>query len=154
MATVAHTPVGRGFTDSLYFYHHANNYYDCGVELESTGEINACLNNFADLSEANRTMDAPRGFTPLAALRSQAAAKGDDELAYVENILRERAVRRIEEHEPSVAPLLLFYSFHLVHTPMQVPSRYLRLADERVEAAGGGYVCVWMCVCMCACMYV
>ena len=39
MATREHTPLGRGFEDSLFFYHHANNYYDCGVELEATGEV-------------------------------------------------------------------------------------------------------------------
>ena len=143
MARVTHTPIGRGFQDSLYFYHHANNYYDCGVELEATGEINVCLNNFVDLAMANATMASPRGYTPLASLRAQAASTGDDELAYIENILRERAVRRIRDHNASEAPLLLFYSAHLVHTPMQVPSRYLRMADARVEAAGGEW-----CVCV------
>ena len=39
MATHEHTPVGRGYEDAFFFYHHANNYYDCGVELEATGEV-------------------------------------------------------------------------------------------------------------------
>ena len=38
MATPQHTPLGRGYEDSLFFYHHANNYYSSGVELEATGE--------------------------------------------------------------------------------------------------------------------
>jgi arylsulfatase B len=39
MATPEHTPLGRGYEDSLFFYHHANNYYSSGVELEATGEV-------------------------------------------------------------------------------------------------------------------
>lgn len=34
-------------------------------------------------------------------------------------------------------PLFLFYSFHLLHTPMQVPFRYLEEVDALVKAAGG-----------------
>ena len=34
MATPEHQPLGRGFEDSLYFFHHSNNQYSCGVELE------------------------------------------------------------------------------------------------------------------------
>ena len=133
MATTAHTPIGRGFEDSLYFYHHANNYYDYGVELEATGEINVCLNHFTDISEANATIGGPRGYS----LPPEVASSGGDEVTYIENLFRARALRRIEEHDPAAAPLFLFYSFHLLHTPMQVPFRYLQLADARVDAAGG-----------------
>lgn len=136
MATVDHTPPGRGFQDSLYFYHHANNYYDCGVELEATGEINVCLNHFTDLSESNAS-GVPTGYAGLAALRAEAASRGDDEASYVENLFRARALRTIAAHDPSESPLFLFHSFHLLHTPMQVPFRYLELADARVAGAGG-----------------
>ena len=134
MATPAHTPLGRGFEDSLFFYHHANNYYDCGVELEATGEINVCLNRFTDLSEANATHRG--GYTRLAELQATAAATGDDEIAYVENLFRARALRTIDQHDIN-SPLFLYYAFHLVHTPMQVPFRYLETVDRLVEAAGG-----------------
>ena len=138
MATPEHTPLGRGFEDSLFFYHHANNYYDCGVELEATGELNVCLNRFTDLSEANATHRG--GYTRLAELQATAAATGDDEVAYVENLFRARALRTIDQHDISSgtdSPLFLYYAFHLVHTPMQVPFRYLETLDRLVEAAGG-----------------
>ena len=139
MATPAHTPYGRGYDDALYFYHHAQNYYDAGVELEATGEVNACLNRFADLSVANATRRG--GYGPeLAELRARARASGDDELAYVEDVFRKRALRAIAAHDTTSArapPLFLFYSFHLLHTPLQVPQRYVRAADARVAAAGG-----------------
>ena len=135
MATPEHTPLGRGYEDSLFFYHHANNYYSSGVELEATGEVNICLNRFVDLSEANATHRG--GYEPLAALQAEAARTGDDEIAYAENLFRARALAAIRAHDPKVAPLLLQYSFHLLHTPMQVPQRYLEMVDSRVERAGG-----------------
>merc|ERR1719174_2186675 len=43
------------------------------------------------------------------------------------------------EHDISKpdAPLFLFYAFHLLHTPLQVPSSYLELIDKLVAADGG-----------------
>ena len=95
-----------------------------------------CLNAFTDLSEANLTHPG-RGYTELRELQARARATGDDELAYVETLFKDRALRTISEHDPTSQPLFLFYSFHLLHTPMQVPFRYLQEVDARVAAAGG-----------------
>ena len=39
MATPEHTPLGRGYDDALFYFHHAAGYYSSGVELEATGEV-------------------------------------------------------------------------------------------------------------------
>ena len=80
--------------------------------------MNVCLNRFVDLAEANATHRG--GYEPLADLQAEALKTGNDEIAYVENIFRERALAAIKAHDPTEAPLLLSYSFHLLHTPMQV----------------------------------
>ena len=42
----------------------------------------------------------------------------------------------IQKHDVS-SPLFLFYSFHLLHTPLQVPKAWLHKIDDLVKAAGG-----------------
>jgi len=54
---------------------------------------------------------------------------------YEEDIFKSRAVSIIESHNTSI-PLFLFYSFHLMHSPLQVPPQYLKRIDELVAAAG------------------
>ena len=49
MATPQHTPMGRGYSSWLGYYHHANDYYTEGLPLQATGNINVCLNQFTDL---------------------------------------------------------------------------------------------------------
>ena len=43
---------------------------------------------------------------------------------------------QIAEHDPA-HPLFLFYAFHLLHTPLQIPEKYLEKMDAVVAAAGG-----------------
>ena len=49
---------------------------------------------------------------------------------------QERVLDIIQKHDVS-SPLFLFYSFHLLHTPLQVPKAWLHKIDDLVKAAGG-----------------
>ena len=40
----------------------------------------------------------------------------------------------VAQHDPSAAPLFLYYAAHLVHDPLQVPQVYL----DMMSKAGGG----------------
>jgi arylsulfatase B len=145
MATPDHSPEGRGYESALFYWHHANNYYTCGVEFKATAELNVCLNGFADLFETNETYRGGyRGLGALLAASSGGSRSGgvgafgdggDDESGYEELLFRRRGVGLIQRHNAST-PLLLTYAFHLLHTPLQVPRRYVRAADARVAAAG------------------
>ena len=47
---------------------------------------------------------------------------------------------QIAQHDPTpkhAHPLFLFYAFHLLHTPLQIPEKYLEKMDAVVAAAGG-----------------
>lgn len=75
-----------------------------------------------------------------AAAQAAAATSGDQDGAYVEGFFRDHAVAAIANHDASAggsAPLFLSYAAHLVHTPLQVPGRYVHEVDRRVAAAGG-----------------
>eukprot|EP00657_Telonema_sp_P-1_P000336 TRINITY_DN10632_c0_g1_i1.p3 TRINITY_DN10632_c0_g1~~TRINITY_DN10632_c0_g1_i1.p3 ORF type:complete len:102 (+),score=32.72 TRINITY_DN10632_c0_g1_i1:344-649(+) len=55
MATPEHTPQGKGYQEWYGYYSHANQYWTKGMTIQSTGELDTCLNHFTDLSQANRT---------------------------------------------------------------------------------------------------
>ena len=58
------------------------------------------------------------------------------ERVYEEEILRERAVKVVKLHDTK-DPLFLFYSSHLIHTPLQIPRWYhekvTNLTNEKLE---------------------
>merc|ERR1712129_509037 len=57
---------------------------------------------------------------------------------YEEHVFKERALSVIRHHDNSVvdAPLFLFYAFHLLHTPLQVPEAYLHRIDHMLDESG------------------
>ena len=112
MATYEHTPLGRGYQSWIGYYHHANSYWNYGLPFESTGEVNICLNQFTDLSENNT---AGKRFVTNPA-------------TYEEEWFLERSREVIMAHDTS-RPLFLFHSFHIVHTPLQIPTEYLSRFD-------------------------
>jgi len=134
MATPDHTPLGRGYDQFYGYYQHANSYWNKGVGIQSTGEIDLCLNKFVDFSIENSTYRG--GQLDPSAL---SAACDDGELendeCYEERLFTQNTLRILEEHDPA-SPLFLFHSFHLVHTPLDVPKAYIRKAEERLAAAG------------------
>ena len=122
-ATPQHTPFGRGY-DSFYgYFQHANDYWTKGNDLSATGEVNNCLNRFKDFSETG------------AEYRGGVLASCDnktDEKCYEEYMFKEKSLDVIRAHNTS-HPLFLFHSFHLLHTPLQVPDSFLRKIDDIVS---------------------
>ena len=58
-------------------------------------------------------------------------------MAFADTVFKERAIRSIGLHDPTENPLFLMFSFHLLHTPMQVPRTYIDQVDSLVAAKGG-----------------
>lgn len=109
MATPRHTPRGRGYDTFLGYFHHANDYNTCGIPITAVGEVDVCKNKYLDLW----LNDGPA--TKLAGTK------------YEEELFADHSLQAIHEHDPSKQPLFLFHSFHLVHTPLQVPQATLDL---------------------------
>lgn len=137
MATPEHTPQGRGYESWLGYFQHANDYWRKSAGLMSLGEVDNCLGVVTDLFEINSTYRG--GVRDVVSLSS--ACKQDlesDPGCYEEHLFRERAISVIKSHDTSKvdAPLFLFHSFHLMHTPLEVPKVYLEKIDEVVRQAG------------------
>jgi len=158
-ATPEHTPWGRGFENFVGYLQHANDYWQEGIGLTSTGEIDVCMDKFVDFHVYNETFKG--GVTPAIAremgclkdnAHNQSATTGLDpginatgcvnasyclpDSCYEEAMLRTRAVSVIQGHDTS-HPLFLFYTSHLLHTPLQVPDSYLQKVDRLVSEKGG-----------------
>jgi arylsulfatase I/J len=139
MATPRHTPRGRGYDSWYGYYQHSNDYWTKGMGvgqtgLETTGEIDCCLNHFVDFSEANATYFG--GVRDAAALSGACAnSSAADPPCYEDHLLKARTLRIIDAHDAS-KPLFLVHAFHSVHTPLQAPRAYL----ARVAALAAPFV--------------
>jgi len=157
-ATPEHTPWGKGFDTFVGYMQHANDYWQEGIGFTSTGEIDVCLDKFVDFHIYNETFKG--GLTPEIAKEfgcfkdtayNQSAAAGltpqinatgcvnstycMPDGCYEESMLKVRALQVIKEHDVS-KPLFLFYTSHLLHTPLEVPQSYLDKADARLKSLG------------------
>lgn len=135
MATPDHTPLGRGYESWLGYFQHANDYWNEGTVLQATGEIDQCLDQIRDFTLLNATYHG--GFRD--AMSMTAACRRNHEAdpgCYEEQAFRERALDIISGHD-TTERLFLFYAFHLVHTPLEVPMAYLQKIDGIVHDAGG-----------------
>lgn len=118
MATPEHTPKGRGYETWYGYYQHANDYWHKSTVFFATGEVDACLNRMKDLSMHNSSYSGPvRNATSLSAACEE--DEESDPACYEEYLFKERVLEIIRNHDVS-SPLFLFYSFHLIHTPLQV----------------------------------
>jgi len=138
MATPEHTPQGRGYETWLGYFQHANEYWGKGMSIESTGELDTCFNMFTDLFEHNSTY---RGGVRDAISLSDACKDDEDHhpACYEEELFKQRALSIIQGHNTADAqrPLFLFYAFHLLHTPLQVPKAFVRKIERLVQSSGG-----------------
>lgn len=107
MATPDHTPLGRGFTDSLVSFEHMTDRWTQRIFPGGT----ACTlvdPTIADLWD---------GAAPAASLNGT---------AFSEDLHLARVLRAINASAaPGAPPLLLYYAPHVAHYPLQVPKAYL-----------------------------
>lgn len=143
MATPEHTPLGRGYESWLGYYQHANDYFTKTTSLFATGEIDNCLNDASFLNitrPSTGELFEGNGFRDLSLLNAsfRGGVRNGAALAnttYEEDVFKQHALSLVGAHDPSV-PLFLFYAFHLVHSPLEVPAAYLARIDELVAAGG------------------
>lgn len=139
MATPEHTPHGRGYDSWLGYFQHANDYWTKGGNLQATGELDNCLNSFTDFFQASKVYRG--GVRRSSWLSSECNESTErDPPCYEEHIFKRHAIETILAHNTSDKehPLFMFYAFHLVHTPLQVPIATIQDLEQRVWKEGGG----------------
>jgi arylsulfatase B len=133
MATEAHTPKGRGYDTSLFYFHHDNDYWTervrasdaqqlCPgqdhqlVDLWNDAQPGLGLNNTADICGLPPHKN---GSTPLP---YPVTADGKPNLActYEDDLFLHRVLSTIQTHDPAT-PLFFFWAAHTIHAPLQVP---------------------------------
>jgi len=144
MATPEQTPLGRGYETWTGYYQHANDYWRKNTELKSSGEVDQCFNTMMDLTTLNSTY---RGGVQDAMSLTDSCRRDHemDPACYEEHIFKTRALEIIESHDTTKidSPLFLFYAFHLVHSPLQVPIAYIQRIEQLVVKAGGQKFDTW-----------
>lgn len=128
MATWDHTPMGRGYETFFGYYHHANDYWNETLSKGTTVHTDPCPRQHAvDLWSTS------------------GPAYGKNGTKYEEDLFTENTLAILDKHNAS-EPLFLFHSFHVIHTPLQVPAAYeepfasLKNADHRKYSAMVAYM--------------
>ena len=103
MATDDHTPHGRGYEKSLFYFHHANDYWTQAIA--SSGPHACPDRQLIDL------------------WNTTGPARGVNGTAYEEELFLENTMTILNRHDPR-EPLFLFHAFHQIHTPLQVPAAW------------------------------
>ena len=113
MATPAHTPQGRGYNSSLHYFEHMNDYW-------TQRAVQTSCFNATDLWDTDKPAKALRG------------------TQFEEYIFRDRLLKIVREHDADGAnPLLLFYTPHVAHMPLEVPSEYLERFRSLTKMGAG-----------------
>jgi len=103
MATWDHTPMGRGYETFFGYFHHAEDYWTQRLS-DSDWKPDVC-GNLVDL------------------WNTTGPARDRNGTAYVEEMFTENTMGILDRHDPK-EPLFLFHSFHLMHTPLQIPEAW------------------------------
>ncbi|CAK9013922.1 Arylsulfatase B (ASB) (N-acetylgalactosamine-4-sulfatase) (G4S), partial [Durusdinium trenchii] len=130
MATHEQTPMGRGYETFVGYFHHANDYWEQTLGGPSTGKVDKCY------EQGHHIVDLWNTTGP---------AVGRNGTVYEEEIFTENSLKVIREHDTK-DPLFLFHSFHLIHTPLEVPKdfedkfAFLKEVGQRKYAAMVNYM--------------
>jgi len=125
MASWEHTPMGRGYETFFGYYHHAEDYWTQRLS-DSDFKPDVC-GNLVDL------------------WNTTGPAYGLNGTAYVEEMFTANTLGVLDRHDPA-EPLFMFHSFHLMHSPLQVPKEweekfmFLQNPDRRKYAAMTHYM--------------
>lgn len=131
MASPRHSPLARGYQSWLGYWHHSNDYW---AQTEQTCDGNPVR----DLWRINATYDGPAwelANAPNCTDKTQHPGADGERCVFEDTLLTQEVLRVLHTHaeQSSVkqgqSPLFLFWAPHLVHMPLQVPTRVLDKFD-------------------------
>eukprot|EP00947_MAST-08B_sp_MAST-8B-sp1_P005800 g5800.t1 len=121
MATVDHTPKGRGYDSSFGYFSHDNDYW---TEVIPRGSH--CVDSAGTNHSPVDLWDTDHGATHAHGTLDNSSGTTGSVRDYEEYKFGQRALDVIAAHDTTSAgrPLFLSYNSHVVHDPLQVPKVY------------------------------
>lgn len=117
MATVDHTPAGRGYDTSLIYFHHSNDYWTFTAEKCGDTDVVDLWNMYGEVPFPGR----PAKYHWNDEACTVNSQHPDNATCVYEDALFESRVTSIIERHDAKVPLFLFWSTHTVHGPLQPP---------------------------------
>ena len=122
-ATQDHTPAGRGYDSSLFYFNMLNDYWS-----EKFGEDDGRARHCSTAAHpANFTaVDLWDGSAPARGLNNSAACSTESRggCVYEDDLFTERVLATINATDPA-APSFIFWAPHSVHQPYEAPAAYV-----------------------------
>eukprot|EP01060_Flectonema_neradi_P010788 TRINITY_DN1786_c0_g2_i2.p1 TRINITY_DN1786_c0_g2~~TRINITY_DN1786_c0_g2_i2.p1 ORF type:complete len:411 (+),score=85.51 TRINITY_DN1786_c0_g2_i2:550-1782(+) len=112
MATPQHTPNGRGYDNSLFYFHHENDYW--------TSLVSGC--------NGTRIVDLYGDKSPAYGLnnsRTCSQQQQQENCTYEDTLFASRVMKAVDTWKEEDPPLFIFWAPHIVHEPLQVPQPYV-----------------------------
>ena len=140
MATLAQTPRGRGYDQSLHYFHHANDYwtYQTG---SCPSPANASVHeDITDLWEGKLNGAEGPAHGRVSANTDTCPYYQDEnrtDCQYEDTVFTDFVLEVVGSH-PANSPLFFCWTPHIVHAPLEVPASYLRAFDWTGGRAAGG----------------
>lgn len=130
MATVDHTPSGKGYDTSLFYFHHDNDHWTS--RTRASDRVRLCPGASVPLVDLWETdSPAPTLSNSIACAPPPGGAypvtdtgQPNSNCVYEDDIFLRRVHRTIRGHN-AARPLFLFWAPQAVHGPLQVPRRFL-----------------------------
>eukprot|EP01084_Bolivina_argentea_P160625 279688_1 len=114
MATMDHTPKGRGYDTSLIYFEAAIDYYShTGISCKKTVDT-----DFIDLWEGSPKYNGP------------AYQFNSSNHRYVESIFAEHVLNTLDNSVNKTKPFFMVYTPHTIHAPLQIPKEWLTNYDN------------------------
>ena len=119
MASMEHTPKGRGYDNSLVYFHHANGYWSM--------DAGKCLTGLYQNETKEWIYDlwADDGPASDYTVNSEGCSDTDqDGCVYEDDLFTDKILASIDEHDVDT-PFFLVWAPHSVHRPLEVPADIL-----------------------------
>jgi len=115
VATPDHTPLGRGYDTSLFYFDGFNDYWSEEWIGSCAGSTNSTLTDLWNGAGPAVGLNNSRACT--------AANHSSSSCVFEDDLFTQRLLDTLDEHDPRV-PLFFFYAPHSVHAPQEAPQAY------------------------------
>eukprot|EP00039_Didymoeca_costata_P024829 m.11611 g.11611 ORF g.11611 m.11611 type:complete len:580 (-) comp4490_c0_seq1:211-1950(-) len=140
MATIDHTPYGRGYENSFGYFHHDNDYWTERLWSfdNDTGFVPQCNTTIVDMWITNGSgygsgAFGMNGTAPTSSNTSNVPAGVNGSIVdYEEWKFAKYVTNLLQNHDYSV-PLFLNYDLHIAHEPIEVPREYFDKQENIVK---------------------